>query len=111
LKELPLDANTEELKRLGPGIPLFFDYTKFIFATHIACYLVYGLYTTIYNLTGTYCDRREAIQPGYCGAMWKTRISAGNILFYEVNPTEKFLACVVFILMLGLRIYFFKQAR
>jgi hypothetical protein len=92
-------------------MPLFFDYSWFIMVSLIVAYLVYGIYATINFTSGDFCEEQERIQPGYCGARWKTQISAGNVAFFDINGYEKMCACFLFFFMFLVRIYFFRKAR
>jgi len=53
----------------------------------------------------------EVTHPGYCGAEWKTKISAGNTEFYDINGYEKICATGFFICLFILRISFYRAAR
>lgn len=111
LIKLSLCGSTDKLYFLGSGMPLFFDYSWFIFCTLLVSYIIYGIYTTLHFLNGDICDNRDQIDPGYCGARWKTTISAGNQPFTDIDGYEKVCAIFLFLALFAMKIYFFRAAR
>lgn len=108
---MSLCESTDKLYFLGSGMPLFFDYSWFVFWTLLIAYVVYGIYATINFVQGDYCDEMELKEPGYCGDRWKTQISAGNTAFFDLNGYEKLCACLLFVVLFIMRVIFFRAAR
>lgn len=49
--------------------------------------------------------------PDYCGARWKTQVSAGNTEFWDINGYEKMAAIFLFFSIFIVRIWFFAASR
>jgi hypothetical protein len=103
--------STDKLSFLGPGIPLFFDYGCFTLLCLLSAFLIYGLYTSLRYSRGNHCDEQAADYPGFCGAKWKTQTSAGNVPFEEIDNLEKLLSVILFFVLLGLRIVFYRNSK
>lgn len=92
-------------------MPLFFQYVCFIFVSLIVSYITYGIYSTINFTSGDYCMTKEEEEPGYCGARWKTQVSAGNTAFWDFNGYEKAFATLLYFSLFFTRMIFFRMAR
>jgi hypothetical protein len=113
ITKLSMAASTDKLYFLGIGVPLFFHYACFCLVSMILATFTYGIYMVIFNLGGEECvSNKFVVDDGesYCGDSWKINHTLGNRLIV-VYETEKFFIALTFVLLLILRIFWFRQAR
>ena len=102
---MPLCAENDELRFLGSGFPLFYNFLKYCMLIRVVLLASNGGYNLYTNYKGTFCTE-EGDEEGGCQLNWMSQLSLPNKMDndseMEIQENLNLLSCFLIIIVLML---------